>query len=91
MGSVSGIAPNEVTFNRPAAAVQADKELSHHIYALEQPLRPGDSLQVNFVVHYEQKGFTNSGTNALVVTNGTYFTNFDLMPSHWLPTQPGTR
>jgi ABC-2 type transport system permease protein len=81
IGSVSGIAPSEVKFNRLAAAVRIDKELSHHIFALKQPLRPGDSLQLNFVVHYEQKGFSNSATKALVVKNGTYFTNYDLMPS----------
>ncbi|GAB3942435.1 M1 family aminopeptidase [Spirosoma harenae] len=81
VGSVSGLAPSEVKFNRPAAAVRIDNELSHHIYALKQPLRPGDSLLLHFVVHYQEQGFRNSGTNALVVNNGTYFTNYDLMPA----------
>ncbi|WP_181305505.1 ABC transporter permease [Rufibacter sp. XAAS-G3-1] len=81
VGSISGIEPSAVTFNRPVASVLIDKELSHRIYALEKPLRPGDSLLVNFVVHYQQRGFRHSGTNALVVKNGTYFTNFDLLPA----------
>ncbi|GAB4036209.1 ABC transporter permease/M1 family aminopeptidase [Spirosoma gilvum] len=81
IGSVSGLAPTEVTFNRPAAPVRIDHELSHHIYALKQPLRPGDSLRVHFVVHYQQQGFSNSSANPLVVKNGTYFTNYDLMPA----------
>ena len=81
IGSVPGIGPSEVNFNRPAADVLIDKELSHYIYALEQALRPGDSLQLNFVVHYKRRGFRHSGTNALVVENGTYFTNFDLLPN----------
>lgn len=81
VGSSSGIEPNDVKFNRPAAAVRIDKELSHHIYALTQPLQPGDSLQLNFVVYYKQHGFLHSGTNALVVKNGTYFTNVDLLPA----------
>jgi len=81
LGSVSGIEFSEVTFNRPAAGVLTDLELSHHIYKLAQPLRPGDSLQVDFVVHYKEHGFSQSGTNALVVENGTYFTNFDLLPT----------
>ena len=81
LGSVSGIAPTEVTFNRPAAAVQIDNEVNHHIYALKQTLRPGDSLQLNFVVLYEQRGFLHSGTKPLVVENGTNFTNFDLLPA----------
>lgn len=81
IGSVSGIAPSEVTFNRPTGAVRIDNELSHQIYALKQPLLPGDSLLVNFVVHYKPQGFRNSGINALVVKNGTSFTNYDLMPA----------
>lgn len=81
LGSVSGIAPTEVTFNRPAAAVRIDNEVSHYIYVLKQALRPGDSLQLNFVVQYKQRGFLHSGTKPLVVENGTYFTNFDLLPA----------
>lgn len=81
VGSISGIEPAEVNFNRPAAAVLIDKELSHHIYALEHPLRPGDSLQLDFVVHYNKRGFSNSGSNALVLDNGTYFTNYDMLPA----------
>lgn len=81
IGSVSGIAPVDVKFNRPVVAVQIDQELSHSIYALKQPLRPGDSLQLSFAVNYKQEGFRNSGTDALVVKNGTYFTNYDLLPT----------
>jgi ABC-type transport system involved in multi-copper enzyme maturation permease subunit len=81
LGSVSGIAPTEVTFNRPAAAVHIDNEVSHHIYALKQSLRPGDSLQLHFVVQYQQRGFLHSGAKPLVVENGTNFTNFDLLPA----------
>ncbi|AHM62358.1 putative membrane protein [Flammeovirgaceae bacterium 311] len=81
IGSVSGIAPAELSFDRPATSVLIDKELSHHIYALEQPLRPGDSLQLNFVVHYQARGFQHSGTKPLVVEKGTNFTNFDLLPN----------
>jgi ABC-2 type transport system permease protein len=81
IGCVSGIEPSKVMFNRPATAVRIDKELSYYIYALKQPLRPGDSLQLNFVIHNEPEGFRNSGTNTLVVKNGTYFTNYDLLPA----------
>lgn len=81
LGSISGIAPGEVSFNRPAASVLIDNELCHQIYVLNQPLQPGDSLQVNFSVNYRQRGFRHRGTDALVVENGTYFTNYDLLPS----------
>ena len=81
IASVSGVEFGEVHFNRPAAVVVTDKELSHHIYKLAQPLRPGDSLQLSFMVRQQQRGFRPNGTNALVVDNGTYFTNYDLLPT----------
>ncbi len=80
IGSVYGIAFNEVSFNRPATGVVMDKELSYHIYELEESLLPGDSLQLNFVVHYKQHGFGHSSKQPLVVANGTNFTNYELLP-----------
>ncbi|MDO1450791.1 ABC transporter permease [Rhodocytophaga aerolata] len=76
-----GIEPSEVNFSRKAAGVQIDKELHYQIYALKQPLQPGDSLLINFAVHYKGRAFAHSGTSALVVDNGTYFTNYDLLPA----------
>jgi ABC-2 type transport system permease protein len=81
VGSISGVEFSDVHFSRPAAGVVLDKELSYSIYKLDQPLRPGDSLQLNFRVHHQPRGFVHSGTNALVVDNGTYFTNYDLLPA----------
>ncbi|QCR22384.1 M1 family metallopeptidase [Pontibacter sp. SGAir0037] len=80
IGSVSGTEFREVNFNRVAAGVVTDHELSHHIYALEKPLQPGDSVQLNFVVLHKQNGFRHGGAKPLVVENGTYFTNSDLLP-----------
>jgi ABC-type transport system involved in multi-copper enzyme maturation permease subunit len=81
VGSVSGIAFVEVKFDRQADGVIIDKEFNHQIYVLKQPLQPGDSLQLNFVVNYKQRGFVHKDANALLVKNGTYFTNLDLLPS----------
>jgi hypothetical protein len=58
----------------------ADEELGHRIYALEEPLQPGDSLQLSFEVHFQPRGFSNRGIDASVVANGTYFPN-----RQWLP------
>jgi ABC-2 type transport system permease protein len=80
LGSVSGLMPEKVNFSRSAACVLRDKKLNHHIYALEHPLAPGDSLQLNFVVHYIPPGFLQSGTSPLVVENGSCLTNLDLLP-----------
>lgn len=81
LGNASEIEPREVKFNRPATAVLMDKKRNHHIYALKEPLRPGDSLRVNFVVHYTEDGFGHSGINQLVLKNGTSFSNYDLLPA----------
>ncbi|WP_299825692.1 M1 family aminopeptidase [uncultured Pontibacter sp.] len=79
-GSVAGIAPAEISFSRPAAGVLQDNELSQYLYELERPLQPGDSLKLNFEVKYKHQDFGHNSTKVLVVENGTYFTNFDLLP-----------
>jgi hypothetical protein len=70
-----------VSFDRRIARTVEDKELGHRIYTLEEPLRPGDSLQLKFEVHFESHGFSNSGADASVVANGTYFTNLNWLPA----------
>jgi hypothetical protein len=70
-----------VTFDRPATRVLADEDLGHRIYTLEEPLQPGDLLGLSFEVHVAPHGFRNSGVNASVVTNGTYFKNLDWLPA----------
>ena len=69
-----------VTFDRPAKVVVADEKLGHFIYALEEPLQPGDSLTLNFDVQLEPRGFRNGGTRASgaglgVGENGSFFTS----------------
>ncbi len=62
-----------VRFDRPAARVPGDGALHHRIYALEKPLRPGDSLRLDFWVHFGPRGFQEGGIDASVAANGTYF------------------
>jgi hypothetical protein len=69
-----------VRFDRPATPLAVDDRLGHRIYALSPPLAPGDSLRLEFEVRFEQRGFSNAGLDASVVSNGTYFTN-----GAWLP------
>ena len=77
--TVADVETGDIAFDRPAARVLADEALGHRIYALERPLQPGDSLRLDFQVHVEPQGFRESGVDAAVVANGTYFTN------GWLP------
>jgi ABC-2 type transport system permease protein len=68
-----------VTFDRAFRQVVADDEIGHDIYALEEPLQPGDSLTLSFNVKFERRGFGNSGSRTggagtAILENGTYFT-----------------
>ncbi|NJW52439.1 ABC transporter permease/M1 family aminopeptidase [Salinimicrobium oceani] len=80
LGSVPGVKLQEVEFSRKATALTNDQVLGHHIYRLEQPLMPGDSLKLKFKVEDEARGFHHKTNPPLVVKNGTSFTNFDLLP-----------
>jgi ABC-2 type transport system permease protein len=70
----------EISFDRIAKRVLENKRLNYRIYALQQPLLPGDSLKLTFEVRYAPRGFRNSGADAAVVPNGTYFTNLEWLP-----------
>jgi ABC-2 type transport system permease protein len=68
-----------VTFDRPARRVMADDELGHHVYALDEPLQPGDSLTLGFDVRFQERGFRNTGLRSngagqAILESGTYFT-----------------
>jgi hypothetical protein len=70
----------EVTFDRKFSIVLEDKDLGHRIYLLENSLLPGDSLKLSFEVQFHSQGFSNSGVDASVIANGTYFINYDWLP-----------
>jgi ABC-2 type transport system permease protein len=69
-----------VSFDRRIASAHEDEELRYRIYTLEQPLQPGETLQLTFEVDFKPHGFTNDGVDASVVANGASFTN-----RNWLP------
>lgn len=64
-----------VAFDRAARVVREDGELRHSIYALEEPLQPGDSLTLGFEVRYEPRGFRSGGAGDAVLPNGSFFTS----------------
>ena len=73
-------ADTRVTFDRRAKRVLVDRKLGHDIYALEEPLQPGDSLTLSFDVTLKRRGFRNrglskSGAGIAILENGTYFTS----------------
>lgn len=80
LATVPEVETGAVAFDRPAAPVLADEHLGHRIYALKRPLQPGDSLRLDFQVRAEPHGFRESGVDASVASNGTFFTN-GLLPA----------
>jgi len=75
-----GLETAVVGFDRPAKGVVDDDDFGHHVYALEQPLAPGDTLRLDFEVRARSRGFRNTGIDLAVVGNGTNFMN-DWLPS----------
>jgi hypothetical protein len=69
-----------LVFSRKATLAVEDDRLGHRIFALASPLEPGDSIELDFNVDFEARGFSNDGVDAVVRANGTHFTN-----QRWLP------
>jgi ABC-2 type transport system permease protein len=81
VSTVPRVETGAVSMDRPASPVLVDDDIGYRIYALEKPLQPGDSLHLNFEVHVAPHGFRNNGADALVVQNGSHFTNLDCLPA----------
>ncbi len=81
VATAPGVETGPANFDRSATLVLADEDRDHRIYALERPLQPGDSLRLDFDVHFNPRGFRNTGFDASVVANGAYFTNQDWLPA----------
>ncbi|MER2999256.1 ABC transporter permease/M1 family aminopeptidase [Pontibacter populi] len=79
VATVPRVKTKTIAFDRSSAKVLTDEELGYQIYKLEKPLQPDDMLQLKFQVQVVQRGYRESGADAPVVANGTYFSN------EWLP------
>ncbi|GAA4453161.1 M1 family aminopeptidase [Nibrella saemangeumensis] len=76
-----GVETRNIRFNVPARAVVDDRFHGFTTYKLQKPLQPGDSVQLNFEVVWQSKGFRNKGMDVSVVENGTYFINYERLPT----------
>ncbi|HET7276383.1 MAG TPA: M1 family aminopeptidase [Longimicrobiaceae bacterium] len=70
----------DLSLSRPSRMVLDDEEHGYHIFALQEPLMPGDSMSMTFQLAYITEGFPNRVSRTSVVENGTFF-NSSLMPS----------
>ena len=71
---------SNIKFSVPVTKIKNYTDLRFTVYKLQQPLKPGDSLQMNVTAKRIQKGFTNYGANTSYVANGTFINNFDIFP-----------
>lgn len=65
----------------PGARVEKEfLRFQYRIYRLATPLAPGATTTLNFRTERRQRGFTNSGGDTRVVTNGTFVNNGEFAP-----------
>ncbi|MGH8178970.1 MAG: ABC transporter permease/M1 family aminopeptidase [Steroidobacter sp.] len=66
-----------------------DAETGFRIYKLAEPMRPGDALDLDFVVARAERGFTNDGMppsarpgdiRSPLNDNGTFFNSIEMLP-----------
>lgn len=68
---------SEITFGKKATKVLEDSVMGYRIYKLDQPMAPGDSIELTYKMEYKPRGFDSPGG---VYYNGT-FINSNLLPS----------
>lgn len=73
--------PTKTAFGRKATLLVADEDHGHRIYVLDRPLQRGDSLRLDFEVTINPRGFRESGVDASVTSNGTFFMNTNWFPA----------
>ena len=61
-----------VALDRGSREVAPDKEVGYRIFALDRPLAPGDSANLNFDVAIQRRGFRNASQPTEVASNGTW-------------------
>jgi ABC-2 type transport system permease protein len=66
-------AVSDVRFDRPFHLVSRSAQNLYSIYALDQPLAPGEVLKLTFSVSHTSKGFRDGNELAQFAYNGTFF------------------
>lgn len=64
---------DEVRFNRSFHNTLSDKKYFYEIYKLEQPLQPGETLEMDFRCSYTSRGFRDGNEKPELAYNGTFF------------------
>lgn len=75
VATTPGVRTGAIRFGRAATHVAGSDELGHHVYALREPLRPGDSVRMSFEVNARPRGFRNSGVSRSIAANSSFLTS----------------
>lgn len=76
----SDVETSAIQFDLPARATVLDDHHGHRTYVLIEPLKPGESLQLQWRLRYDPRGFPARNISTDVVANGTFFVMQDWMP-----------
>ena len=68
----TGLVFDTLEFSRPATLLVDKAAEGVRLYRLDEPLAPGDTLQVRFAARFEPRGFPNDGFSNDVAVNGTF-------------------
>ena len=79
--TADGVETRMLRFDRPATRVLVDAELGHRIYRLATPLRPGETMRLDYEVHFAPRGFGNHGADASLVDNGSWLKAVSVLPA----------
>jgi ABC-2 type transport system permease protein len=63
----------KLSFDRQFKETFADKEIGYYIFQFAEPLKPAESLRMDFNVAYENRGFRDGGDRPEFAYNGTFF------------------
>ncbi len=64
-----------ISLSKGSTVVLNDEKFKYLIYALDEPMQPGDTMKLSFKQKFESNGFKESGSNTSVVFNGTFINN----------------
>jgi ABC-2 type transport system permease protein len=63
----------EVKFDRESKQTLSDKQHFYSIYKLDQPLKPNETMKMDFRVGYTSRGFKDGNERPEFAYNGTFF------------------
>ncbi len=80
VNEIAEIEVKTMEFSRPFKKVAEEKDYGMHIFRMEKPLVPGDSVKLTYSLNYFPKGFKADDPGTEILYNGTFF-NSMMLPS----------